>query len=94
MIHEEDIIKIRMSQKDASHENTPIDRYYEPMYQKNASPIQKKPNTQKYASHSSWWTDRPFDFVSWAITVRHRQSDMGAERMVYHNMGVEWYRGG
>ena len=35
MIHEEDIIKIRRSQKDDTHRNTPIDRYNEPMYQKN-----------------------------------------------------------
>ena len=35
MIHEEDIIKIRRSQKDDTHKDTPIDRYNEPMYQKN-----------------------------------------------------------
>ena len=35
MIHEEDIIKIRRSQKDDTHRNTPIDRYNEPMYRKN-----------------------------------------------------------
>ena len=35
MIHEEDIIKIRRSQKDDTHMNTPIDRYNEPMYRKN-----------------------------------------------------------
>ena len=37
MIHEEDIKKTRMSKKDATHKNTPLDRYNEPMYQKNAS---------------------------------------------------------
>ena len=35
MIHEEDIIKIRRSQKDDTHKDTPIDRYNEPMYRKN-----------------------------------------------------------
>ena len=35
MIHEEDIIKIRRSQKDDTHRNTPIDRYNDPMYRKN-----------------------------------------------------------
>ena len=35
MIYEEDIIKIRRSQKDDTHTNTPIDRYNEPMYRKN-----------------------------------------------------------
>ena len=34
MIHEEDIIKIRRSQKDDTHKDTPIDRYNEPMYRK------------------------------------------------------------
>ena len=37
MIHEEDIIKIRRSQKDDTHKDTPIDRYNEPMYRKNDS---------------------------------------------------------
>ena len=61
MISREDIKRINQqyaSQKDDTHKDTPIDRYNEPMYR-------KKRHTQKYASHSSRWTDRPFDFVSW-----------------------------
>ena len=41
MISSEDIKRLNTqknaSQKDATHENTPLDRYNEPMYQKNAS---------------------------------------------------------
>ena len=75
--------KRRNTQKYASHQH--IKKHYI---------RRKKRITQKYASHSSWWTDRPFDFVSWAITVPHRQSHEGTERCVCDFMGIHGFGGG
>ena len=87
MIHKEDIKRVNEKDFDELRKESPKGWWSE----KNATHknTRKKPRlTQKYASHSSRWTDRPFDFVSRTGPVPHRQSHESSEGHRCGDMGV------